>query len=45
MMPYIRLKERGGFGETFSDVVSRRMNESDVVSETGWYLANFNFKR
>jgi predicted CopG family antitoxin len=25
---YSRLKERGRFGETFSDVVSRIMNES-----------------
>ena len=27
---YTRLKERGRFGETFSDVVSRIMNESEL---------------
>ena len=29
---YIQLKERGKFGETFSDVVSRIMNESVLSS-------------
>jgi predicted CopG family antitoxin len=27
---YARLKERGRFGETFSDVVSRIMNETEL---------------
>jgi predicted CopG family antitoxin len=32
---YSQLKARGKFGETFSDVVSRIMNESTIKKEEG----------